>query len=113
MHTMPPTSITDSSEAPPHPALIVAKTHASALLPAAAANSGDEADALIIAAGYALTTPPRDVAVAANAGLLENPGTMSPQNTRGILLEVPMMSGMGGLVSQRVGRPELLPLQWH
>ena len=83
---------------------------------AAAANSGDEANALSIAAGYALTTPPGDVTVAANAGLLENPGTMSPQNTRGILLEVPMVSGTGG-VSAAVGRQagstaSTVRLQW-
>jgi len=65
-------------------------------MPVATAYSADEADALIISAGYALTTPPQDVAVAENAGLLENPGTVSPQNMRGILLEVPMVSETGG-----------------
>ena len=45
----------------------------------------------------------RNVDVAANAGLLQNPGTMSPQNIRGILLEVPMVSGTGG-VSAAAGR---------
>ena len=85
-------------------------------MPAVAANSGDEADALIISTGYALPTPPRDAAVAANAGLLENPGTMSPQNTRGILLEVPMVSGTGG-VSAAAGRQagataSTVHLQW-
>ena len=72
-------------------------------MPVAVADSADEASTLIISTGYALPTPPRDVAVAANAGLLENPGTMSPQNTRGILLEVPMVSGTGG-VSAAAGR---------
>ena len=41
--------------------------------------------------------------MAANAGLLQNPGTMSPQNTRGILLEVRMVSETGG-VSAVAGR---------
>ena len=80
---------------------------------AAAANSGDEANALSIAAGYALTTPPRDVAVAANAELLENPGTMSPQNTGASSLKSLSCRGRAGLVSRQVGKPELLPLQWH
>ena len=41
--------------------------------------------------------------MAANAGLLENPGTMGPQNTRNVLLEVPKVPGMGR-VSAATGR---------
>ena len=66
-------------------------------MPAAAANSGDEADALIINAGYTMHTPPRDVAVAANSGLVENQGTVSATDTRGLLVEIPTVPGLGGL----------------
>ena len=72
-------------------------------MPAAAANSGDEADTLLINAGYMLHTPPRDIAVAANAELVENQGTVNAPDTRGLLVEVPMVPGMGG-VSITVGR---------
>jgi hypothetical protein len=66
-------------------------------LAAAAANSADEADALIIGAGYAVTTPPRDVGVTTNAGLLEKPGTGSSPDTGELPIEVPMVSGTGGV----------------
>ena len=52
---------------------------------------------LIISTGYVLPMPPQHVAVTTNARLLKNPGTVSAQNTRGILLEVPMVSGTGGV----------------
>ena len=96
-HTMATTSTTDSSEVPAPPVQIVAKTHASGLAAAAAANSADEADAIIIGAGYAVTTPPRDVGVTANAGLLEKPGTGSSPDTGELPIEVPMVSGTGGV----------------
>jgi hypothetical protein len=118
MHTMLITSITDSSEvpSPPHPAPIVAKTNASGLAAAATSNLVSGPSARIISVHDASLAQNEDVAVAENAGLLQNPGTMSPQNTRGILLEVPMVSGTGG-VSDAAGRQaganaSTVHLQW-
>ena len=54
------------------PPTIDINKHGSARLPATAADSDEEASTLLIAAGYVLKTPPRHVAVALNAGLLEN-----------------------------------------
>ena len=79
--------------APPPPPTIHVNNHVSGTLPVAAANLGNEADALIISAGYQLHMPPRDVAVATNAGLAENQGTVSVTDTRGLLIEFPMVRG--------------------
>jgi len=75
----------------------------SGTIPAAVADSADEASLLIISTGYALPTPPRHVDVAATAGLVENQGTVSAPDTRGLLIEVPMVPGTGG-VSVATGR---------
>ena len=64
---------------------------------AAVVELANEASTLIIYTGYTLSTPLGHVTVAADAGLLKNPGTVSAQNTRGLLLEFPMVSGMGGV----------------
>ena len=76
---------------------IVGNDQGSARLPAAAADSADEVSTLIISAGYALPTPPQHAAVAPNAGLCKNPGTVSAPDTRGLFSEVPMLPGMGGV----------------
>ena len=61
-----------AAPAPSAPPTIDVNKHGSARLPAAAADSDEEASALLIAAGYVLTTPPRHVAVALNTGLFKN-----------------------------------------
>ena len=70
---------------------------------AVVADSSDEASTLIISTGYALPTPPRHVAVTANAGLVDNQGTVRAPYTRGLLIEVSMVPGTGG-VSAAAGR---------
>jgi len=80
---------------PPLPTIDVNKHGGT--MPAAAANLGDEADLLIINAGYTLHMPPQDVAVAANVGLVENQGTVSAPDTRGIRIEAPTVPGLDRL----------------
>ena len=105
-----------AAPAPSAPPTIDVNKHGSARLPAAAADSDEEASTLIISAGYALLTPPQHVAVAPNAGLRENPGTVSDPDTRGLLIEVYMVPGTGR-VSVVAGRQagataSTVRLQW-
>ena len=83
--------------APSAPPTIDVNKHGSARLPAAAAEVDEEASTLIIAAGYVLTTPPRHVAVALNAGLSENRGSVSANGNTELPIEVPNVPGLGGL----------------
>ena len=82
----------------------------------AVVDPADEESTLIISTGYALPTHPRHVAVTANAGLVDNQGTVRAPYTRGLLIEVSMVPGTGG-VSIVVGRQagataSTVRLQW-
>ena len=96
---MSPEQITadPAAPAPSAPSTIDVNKHGSARLPAAAAEVDEEASTIIIAAGYTLTTPPRHVAAASNAGLGENQGTMSATGNTELPIEVPNVPGLGGL----------------
>ena len=115
---MSPEQITadPSAPAPSAPSTIDVNKHGSARFPAAAAEVDKEASTLLIAAGYVLTTPPQHVAVAPNAQLRKNPGTVSDPYTRGLLIEFHMVPGTGS-VSVTAGRQagataSTVRLQW-
>ena len=86
-----------AAPAPSAPPTIDVNKHGSARLPAGAAEVDEETSTLIIAAGYVLTTPPRHVAVALNAGLSENRGSVSANGNTELPIEVPNVPGLGGL----------------
>ena len=99
MHIMLRTSITDSSEvpAPPHPAPIVAKTHASAFLPAATSNSVSGPSAILIPVHDALLAQNKDVAATMNGESEGNAGIVSATQGTNISLDVsfvPVVSGV-------------------
>ena len=85
-----------AAPAPSAPPTIDVSKHGSARLPAAAAEVDEEASTLIIAAGYTLTTPPRHVTAASNAGLGENQGTVSATGNTELPIEVTNVPGLGG-----------------